>query len=85
MFYWYPVLGWIVFWIALVVAIIMFAKTKKFHPVMYLSSVALYIFTIGFAIDVFNMGKLGILSLLIFSAIIFIAIGFYFSRAAGEQ
>ena len=40
---------------------------------------------VSFAIDVFDMGKLGILLLLIFSAVIFIALGVYFSRTMGDQ
>lgn len=78
--YWYPALGWTIFWIVLILAIIMFATYKKFYPVMYLVSVALYIFTVGFTIDVFEIGKGGILMTLILSAIIFIVLGVYFSR-----
>ena len=65
MAYWYPFLGWGVFWIGLVVSIILFAMKRKFYPIMYLISISLYIFTTGFVIDVFDMGKNGIL--LIFS------------------
>jgi len=77
---WYPVLGWAVFWIGLIAAIVLFAIYRKFYPVFYLVSIALYIFTIGFMIDVFDIGRLGILLTLVFSAIIFMVLGFYLSK-----
>ncbi len=77
---WYPILGWGVFWISFVASIILFSMYKKIYPVVYLISVALYIFTVGFMIDVFKFGKLGILSSLILSAILFMLLGFYLSR-----
>lgn len=77
---WYPILGWGVFWVALIVGIILLVKFKKFHPVIYLISISLYVFTMGFMIDVFVFGRLGIMLTLIISAIIFMGLGFYFSR-----
>ena len=31
--YWYPFLGWGVFWVGLIIAIILFAMYKKIYPV----------------------------------------------------
>jgi hypothetical protein len=76
----YEALGWGVFWISFVLAIILFAKYKRIYPVFYLISVALYIFTAGFIIDVFNLGKFGILSVLVISAIVFMVLGYYLSK-----
>ena len=78
--YWYPILGWGVFWIGLIVSIILFSIYRKLYPVIYLISVSLYIFTVGFMIDVFNFQELGILITLVVSAIVFMALGFYLSR-----
>ena len=50
---WLAPFGWGIFFIGLVLAIILFAIRKKFYPVMYLVSVATYIFTVGFVIDAF--------------------------------
>ncbi|TAL51520.1 MAG: hypothetical protein EPN86_06500 [Nanoarchaeota archaeon] len=77
---WYPVLGWGVFWIALVVAIVLYAMKRKWYPMMYLISVALYIFTVGFVIDVFSLNKNAILLLLAISAAIMIFLGYYISK-----
>ncbi len=77
---WLAPFGWGIFFIGLVVAIILYAVKQKFYPVMYLISIATYIFTIGFIIDAFDLGKNAVLLLLALSAIIFIAIGFYFSK-----
>ncbi len=76
----YPLLGWGIFWIALIIGIILFIKFRMIYPIIYLISVSLYIFTAGFTIDVFKFEKLGILSTLIISAIIFMVLGYYFSR-----
>jgi hypothetical protein len=76
----YPILGWGVFWIGFIVSIILFAKYKKLYPVLYLMAVALYIFTAGFAIDVFEFGKFGILITLVFSAVLSMMLGYYLSQ-----
>jgi len=76
----YPFLGWAVFWISLISSIILFAKYKKLSSIFYLISVSLYIFTIGFAIDVFEFGKFGILTTLVVSALIFMLLGYYLSK-----
>lgn len=80
MAYWYPVVGYLVFWIALIVAIILYAIKRKWYPIGYLVSVSLYIFTVCFVIDVFDIGKNGILLILAFSALLMILLGFYISK-----
>lgn len=77
---WYPILGWGTFWISFLVAIILFASYKKLYPVMYMVSISLYIFSTGFFIDVFELPKIGILMTLIFSACLFMVLGYYFSK-----
>ena len=85
MVYWYPFLGWGVFWVGLILAIVLFAIKKKIYPVFYIASIALYIFTAGFTIDVFELGKIGILSILVLSAIIFMGLGYYLSKIIQEK
>jgi len=77
--YWLGPLGWGIFFIGLVVAIILFAIKRKFYPVMYLASIATYIFTVGFVIDAFDLSRDVTLLLLALSALIFILLGFYFA------
>ena len=76
----YPFLGWTVFWISSIIGIILFISYKKLHPIFYLISTSLYIFTIGFMIDVFEFSKLGILISLVISTIIFMLLGYYLSK-----
>lgn len=76
----YQFLGWSTFWIGLLISIILFIKYKKLYPIVYLLSICLYIFSVGFMIDVFKFGKLGIMISLIFSSILFILLGLYFSN-----
>jgi hypothetical protein len=82
---WYPFLGWSVFIVGLIVAIIMFSNMKRLYPVMYVASIALYIFTAGFFMDVYDLSKGGILLVLVISAIIFMLLGWYFSRIFGHD
>ncbi len=79
-FYWYPFLGWGVFFISFIVGIILFVRTKKLNPVFYMISIALYIFTAGFYLDVYNLSKGGILLVLVVSACLFMLLGWYFSK-----
>ncbi len=76
---WYPILGGAVFWFSLVAAIIIYIIKRRFYPIMYLISVALYIFTVGFVIDVFDLSKNWILLLLAFSSLVMILLGWYLS------
>ncbi|MBS1266678.1 MAG: hypothetical protein MAG795_00646 [Candidatus Woesearchaeota archaeon] len=77
---WYPILGHGIFWIGLIIAIILYIVKRKWHPILYLISVSLYIFTIGFVIDVFDLSKDWILLLLAFSAAVMIGLGVYLSK-----
>ena len=82
---WYPFLGWSVFIISLIIGIVMFATHKKIYSIFYLVSIALYVFTAGFFIDVYNLSKGGILGVLVVSAILFMLIGWYFSKIFGSD
>ena len=81
----YPFLGWAVFWISVITSIVLFAKYKKMSSIFYLISVSLYIFTAGFAIDVFEFGKFGILTTLVLSALIFMLLGYYLSKVLHHE
>ena len=78
--FWYPFLGWGVFWIGMILAIVLFAIYKKLYPVLYLVSISLYIFTIGFMIDVFHFEKFAVLASLVVSALVFMGLGYYLSQ-----
>lgn len=77
---WLAPLGWGIFFVGLILAIILFSTNKKFYPVMYVVSIATYIFTVGFVIDAFDLGKNWILLLLALSSIIFVVIGMNFAK-----
>lgn len=77
---WYPVVGYGVFWIALIAAIILYIVTRKWHPIAYLIAISLYIFTVSFTIDVFDLGKNYVIGILGFSAILMIGMGWFISR-----
>lgn len=82
---WYPILGYGIFWIGLVLAVIMFATMRKFYPILYLASISVYIFTLGFVIDVFDVGKEGILILLAFSTLLMITIGMSLAKSKQKK
>jgi len=73
--------GQLIFWVSLIVAGVLFGIYRKIHPVFYLSSVALYIYTAGFVIAEYSLGKGWILGILVFSAIVFMLLGYYLSKS----
>ena len=77
---WYPFLGWADFIISLIIAIVIYAKSRKFYPIFYLIAISLYVFTAGFYIDVYDLTKGGILMVLVISAVLFMLVGWYFSK-----
>ncbi len=77
---WAEAVGWIIFFLSLVGSIIIYAIKRKGYPIMYLISIALYIFTVCYVIEIFKLSKLGILLLLSFSAIYMCFIGWFLSR-----
>lgn len=77
---WFPMLGDVIFLIGLVVAIILFAIKKKWFIIMYLISICVYIFTIGFVVDVFDFSKDQTLLILAFSSAVMIGAGVYLSK-----
>ena len=74
---WLGAFGWTIFFVGLITAIILFSIKRKFYPVMYLVSVATYIFTTGFIIEAFDFNKNLILVTLAMSSILFILAGVY--------
>lgn len=77
---WHSTLGGCIFFIALIVAIYLYTSKKKFYPVMLLISISIYVYTVGFIIDVFDFGKEKILLTLGFSALLMIAFGYYLTK-----
>lgn len=78
--YWYPFLGYGVFWLGLIVSIALYAIKRKWYPIMYIIAISLYIFTVGFVIDVFDLSKNWVLLILAFSSILMILLGTYLSK-----
>ena len=77
---WYPVVGHFSFWVGLIISIIIYSIKRKWYPILFIISVALYIFTVGFIMDVFALSRDGILLMLVLSAAAMIGMGFYLSK-----
>jgi len=69
-----------VFFFALIACIIAYSIKKKFYPLLYVLSGATYIFTAGYVIDAYDLGKEMILLVLFVSAVIMLAMGYYLSK-----
>ncbi|OGI14749.1 hypothetical protein A3K63_02635 [Candidatus Micrarchaeota archaeon RBG_16_49_10] len=81
----YTALGYGLFWVGLVVSIILYAVKRKWYPIVYVISVALYIFTVTFVIEAFSLSKNWILLLLALSSALMIGVGVYLSRRFKED
>ncbi len=77
---WYPLIGWPVFFVGAIISIVLFSNMKRLYPVFYTASISLYIFTAGFFIDAFDLKRGAILAVLVVSAILFMLVGYYFSK-----
>jgi uncharacterized membrane protein YvlD (DUF360 family) len=76
----YQALGYLVFWAALIASIILYVVKRKAYPIAYLISVSLYVFTVGYVIDVFDFSKNGVMLILAFSALLMIFMGWFITR-----
>ncbi len=76
----YPVLGGAVFALSLLGAIILYSVTRKWYPVFYVLSIALYIYTVGYVIDVFDLQKDFIFLVLLVSAGVMLLVGWYLNK-----
>jgi hypothetical protein len=77
---WAQIVEHSILWIGLVSVIITYVVKRKWYPLMYLISIALYIFTAVFIIDKFDVSKNWILLILAFSTVVMIWLGYYLSR-----
>ena len=77
---WYPAVGYSVFWIALVVAIILYVMKRKWYPIAYLISISLYGFAVAFVIDVFDLTRAWTLLTLAISSVLMIFLGWHLSK-----
>lgn len=80
----YPALGGAIFALSLLGAIILYSVMRKWYPVFYVLSIALYIYTVGYIIDVFEPRKDFIFLLLLVSAGVMLLVGWYLSRRLRE-
>lgn len=81
----YIILGWFIFWISLILAIVLFSVYKKLFTVFYLVSIAMYIYSAGYMIDIYSFSKLGILITMVVSAILFMVLGYYLSNSISSS
>jgi hypothetical protein len=77
---WAQIVEHSILWIGLVSVITTYVVKRKWYPLMYLISIALYIFTAVFIIDKFDVSKNWILLILVFSTVVMIWLGYYLSR-----
>lgn len=79
----------IVFWLLLVPCLIILGITygtgKKLYKLLYVLAIYTYVTLATYVIDVFSLGRNWILSILVFSAILLILIGFFMSKNSSKK
>lgn len=75
---WSIAIGFFVYFIAIILAIIFYVLYRKFSLVVYTASISTLIFSIFYAIDVFDFSRNLIMLTLIISTVAFFALGKYF-------
>lgn len=70
--------GVLVYFIALIIAIILYILYRKYSLVVYIASISTLIFSIFYTIDVYSFSRNLILLTLIIATVAFFALGWYF-------
>ncbi|MBI2545526.1 MAG: hypothetical protein HYW22_02965 [Candidatus Aenigmarchaeota archaeon] len=77
---WHEIIAVGEFFVGVIIALALYANTRKLFPLMYEISVLFYIFTVAYVIEEFNLSKDMTVIILAVSAVIMILLGFYLSR-----
>jgi len=77
---WSIALGFLIFFIAIIFAVVLFVVYRKISLVFFISAIATYIFSVFYAWDVFEFTREFVLLILIFSTILMVLLGKYFSN-----
>lgn len=77
---WSIAVGVFVFIIALVAAIIFYLRYKKISLIVFVASIATYVFSVFYTWDVFDPHRNIILIMLAFSAVLMMALAKYFKN-----
>lgn len=77
---WSIAVGILIFIIAICFAIYFYLKYNKVYQIVFIASISTYIFAVFYAMDVFELSKNWVLSLLVFSTILMMLVGKYFSK-----
>ena len=77
---WSIAIGFLVYFIALIIAVIYYVSYRKFSLVLYVASISTLIFSIFYAIDVFDFSRHLILLTLVISTAVFFGLGKYFKN-----
>lgn len=72
---WAPVVFWILLVPLLIVMLVVYLRSKKFHRLVYILSVFTYAMTIMYWIDAYQLGRNAIVGLLVASSILMILLG----------
>ncbi|MCH8519590.1 MAG: hypothetical protein LAT82_02445 [Nanoarchaeota archaeon] len=75
---WSIAVGFLVYFIAIIFAIVFYVIYRKFSLILYTASISTLIFSIFYAIDVFDFSRNLIMLTLVISTIAFFALGKYF-------
>ena len=82
---WSIAVGFLVYFIALIIAVIYYVSYRRFSLVLYVASISTLIFSIFYAIDVFDFSRHLILLTLVASTAVFFALGKYFKDISYEK
>ena len=82
---WSIAVGFLVYFIAIIVAVIWFILYRKLSIIIYTASITTLIFSIFYMIDVFDFNRHLVLLTLTISTIVFFVLGRYFKNVTYKQ
>ncbi|MBI4438983.1 hypothetical protein HY640_03575 [Candidatus Woesearchaeota archaeon] len=77
---WFQAVGVLVFFIALIASIIIYANLRKLYYLMYIISLSIYVFMVSYVIEAFQLGRDTVMLILAASAIIMLGLGYYLKK-----
>lgn len=82
---WWQVLFWALLVPVLIVLGIIYGTNKKLYKLFQVLATFTYVITVAYVIDVFSLGRNWVLGLLVFSAILMIAMGYSLTRPRKQK
>lgn len=82
---WWQAVFWLLLLPLIIAEIIIFVKTKRFFWLIYALAIFAYVVAVSYTIDVFDLGRNGVILTLLASAVLMAATGWYLGKGVPKR